>query len=81
MTSELRFNVLNVNIMNGSQEMDKSHNWIVQLCDYHAIKFNSDYLVSQLIKEAIRERGKCGACLIDAPLNIMKVDITLIEEP
>ena len=60
--------------------MEKDHNWIVQLCDYHAVKFSASYFAFRMIKDAIREKGSCQACVLDMPMNIKKVDIVMYDE-
>lgn len=60
--------------------MSKQHNWVVQLCDYHALKFDSTYSVYQTIKEALKDKSGCAACKLDVPPNIQKIDILLTDE-
>jgi dissimilatory sulfite reductase (desulfoviridin) alpha/beta subunit len=59
--------------------MGKQHNWIVQICDHHAVTFNAQYWAFELIKDALKQKSKCGACKLDMPINIKKVDIILEE--
>jgi hypothetical protein len=58
----------------------KQHNWIIQLCDYHAAKFTASHYVFAVIKDALQAKGSCHACTLDMPTNIKKVDIMLIED-
>jgi hypothetical protein len=60
--------------------MANNNNWIVQLCDYHAIQFEADYVVCRIIKEALQQKGSCQMCKLDIPENIKRVDILLYEE-
>jgi len=60
--------------------MSKQHNWIVQLCDYHAIKFSAAYWAFDFIKEALKQKGTCSMCKLDMPINIKRVDIILEDE-
>ena len=64
----------------GVKNVAKQHNWIVQLCDYHAAKFTASYFAFEVIKEALKAKGSCHACKMDMPVNIEKVDIILDEE-
>jgi len=59
--------------------MSKNHNWIIQLCEYHAVKFSATYFAFGIIKDAIKSKGSCQACLLDMPINISKIDITFDE--
>jgi hypothetical protein len=60
--------------------MAKEHNWIVQLCEYHAVKFSADYWAFRAIKDALSIKDKCSMCKLDMPLNIKRVDIILEDE-
>lgn len=60
--------------------MEKQYNWVVVLCDYHAVKFDSIYSVSQTIKEALKDKAGCISCKLDMPANIQKLDVVLIDE-
>lgn len=64
----------------GESVMSKNHNWIIQLCEYHAVKFSATYFAFGIIKDAIKSKGSCQACSLDMPINITKVDITLDED-
>ena len=59
--------------------MTKQHDWIIQLCDCHAVKFSASYYAFQTIQEALRSKKSCTACKLDMPKNILKVDITFDE--
>ena len=60
--------------------MSKQHNWVIQLCDYHAAKFTASYFAFEVIKEALKAKGSCHACKMDMPVNILKVDILIDED-
>jgi predicted short-subunit dehydrogenase-like oxidoreductase (DUF2520 family) len=60
--------------------MAKQHNWVVQLCDYHAAKFTASYFAFSVIKDALQAKGSCHACKMDMPHNIVKVDIVVDED-
>lgn len=60
--------------------MSKQHDWIVQLCDYHAIKFSSSYYAFQTIKEALREKGKCKSCELNMPETIKSVKVEFHDD-
>ena len=59
--------------------MGKEHNWIVQICDYHAVTFKAQYWAFELIKDALKQKNKCLSCKLDMPINIKKVDVILEE--
>ena len=61
----------------GESVMPREHSWIVQICDHHAVTFKAQYWAFDLIKDALKQKSKCGACKLDMPINIKKVNIIL----
>ena len=50
--------------------MSKRNDFVIKLCEYHAIKFRADYYVMTMLRDAIKTRKDCMACELDMPVNI-----------
>ena len=58
----------------------KQYDWIVQLCDHHAIRFSSSYYAFTTIKEAIQQKGNCKSCHLNMPETIKSVKIEFYDD-
>jgi len=60
--------------------MAHQHDYIVQLCDHHAIRFSSSHYAFMTIKEALRQKGTCNSCALDMPETIKSVKIEFHDD-